>query len=73
MVPKSKTRIAPDNEMDSKRLLSKLKKTSNLADKALKHYGVPTISLDELRNELSQQLQCISLSNIILKDREAGR
>ncbi len=72
MVSKNKAKTAPENKIESKRLLNKVKKAGNLADKALKHYAEPTISLDELRNELNQQLQDISLSNVVLKDREAG-
>jgi hypothetical protein len=72
MVARNKSRISQVQQLESKRLLSKVKKASNMAEKALKHYGEPTISLSELRNQTSQQLQGVSLTDVILKDREAG-
>jgi hypothetical protein len=72
MVAKNKSGISSEKQIETKRLSNKVKKASDLAEKALKHYGEPTISLSELRNRISRQLQDTSLSDVILKDREAG-
>jgi hypothetical protein len=72
MISKDKTKISSKKIMDSKRLLNKVKKAGNLADRALKHYGEPTISLSELRDEMSRQVPTLSLCDAVLKAREAG-
>jgi hypothetical protein len=72
MISKNRTKAKPVNKTDSKRWSVKVKRAGDLAGKALKHYGEPTISLAELRKELNQQLQGTSLSNAVLKDREAA-
>jgi hypothetical protein len=70
MVSKNRDQIDQVNKLDSKHFLNKVKDASELADKALQHHGEPTISLMELRIELDHQLQGISLSNVVLNDRD---
>lgn len=69
MISKNKARIP--NSAGSTRYSSKVKKAGEMADQALKRYGEPTMSLSELRAKLSHHLQGISVSDVILKDREA--
>ena len=60
------------SELDSKRTLAKVARATKLAHKALEKYGEPTMTLAELRAALDQELQGVSLSELIIKDREAG-
>ena len=43
-----------------------------MAHEALKHYGEPTMTLAELGAAMDKELKGISLSDLIIKDREAG-
>lgn len=72
MVSKSIAKLPPVHRLDSKRHADKVKRARALAAKALEHYGEPTMSLAELRATLDRELGGVSLSEIILKDREAG-
>ncbi len=47
-------------------------KATKMVDEALKKYGEPTMTLAELRAALDKELKGISLSEFIIKDREAG-
>ena len=49
-----------------------VKRAGKAADQALKDYGKPTIPLAELRATLDRELGSISLTGLILKEREAG-
>ena len=60
------------SELDSKRTLAKVARATKLAHKALAQYGEPTISLAELRQELNKQLKGISLSDLIIEERQKG-
>jgi len=60
------------NELDSKHNLRKVAAATKLAKQALERYGEPTMTLAELRAVLDQQLKGISLSDLIVKEREAG-
>ena len=50
----------------------RFKRTAAMADAALAHYGEPTMSLEELRAALDEELGDISLSQVILENRKAG-
>jgi hypothetical protein len=71
MMVTNKAKMAPENKKDTKRLLIKVRKASDLAEDVLNRYGEPTISLVQLRKELNLQLQDISLNDTVLKDRES--
>lgn len=43
-----------------------------MADKVLARYGEPTMSVEELRMSLDRELDAISLSELIVKERKAG-
>ncbi len=60
------------SELNSKRTRAKVAKATKLAQKALEQYGEPTISLAELRQELNKQLKGISLSDLIIEERQKG-
>ena len=60
------------SELDSKRNLNKVARATKLANKALEKYGEPTMTLEELRKALNEQLKGISLSDLIVKEREKG-
>ena len=60
-------------KLDSKRYTDKVKQARRSADKALKRYGEPTMSLDELRTTLDSELREVSLTELIIKERKAGR
>ena len=60
------------NELDSKHNLRKVAKANKLAKQALERYGEPTMTLAQLRAALDEQLKGISLSDLIVKEREAG-
>lgn len=49
-----------------------VKRAGQVAARALKRYGEPTLSLAELRTRLEKELKGVSLSELILKEREAG-
>ena len=61
------------NKLNSKKHLKEVARGRKLAHEALKHYGKPTMSLEELRAALDKELKGISLGDLIIKEREAGR
>ena len=68
-----KTRKAINYGMlGDKRLATVLRRTSALADAALRSYGEPMLSLEELRCALAEQLPDMTLSEIVVREREAG-
>ena len=58
------------SELDSKRTLAKVARATKLAHKALAQYGEPTMPLEELRAILSRKLEGISLSDLIIQERQ---
>jgi hypothetical protein len=58
--------------LDSKPYADKVKEARRLADKALKRYEEPTMSLDELRATLDREFPGVSLSELIVNGRESG-
>ncbi len=60
------------SELDSKRTRAKVAKATKLVQDALAQYGEPTMSLEELRQELNNQLKGISLSDLIVEERQKG-
>lgn len=69
---RTSSRVAHMYKLDSKPYADMTKKAGEAADGALKRYGPPTISLAELRTRLDRELRDISLTELILKEREAG-
>ena len=59
-------------KLDSTPYSGKVKRAQEAADRLLKRYGEPTISLAELHARLDSELHGISLTELILKEREAG-
>ena len=60
------------NKLNSKQHLKAVAKARKMADEALKKYGEPTMTLAELRAALGRQLKGMSLSGLIIKDRQSG-
>lgn len=60
------------NKLDSKPYLDSAARMRRLVDKALGRYGEPTLSLEQLRATLDRQLGKISLSQLVLQEREEG-
>ena len=58
--------------LDSPEYVEMFRQTRELADRALATYGEPTMSLEELQHALDESLGDISLSDEILRQREAG-
>jgi hypothetical protein len=58
--------------LDSKPYMDKVRRTAQLAERALRHYGEPSMSLEELRTTLDRELKGVSLSELIIKERESG-
>lgn len=74
MAPRSRpNKLTPVQKLDAKLNEPKIKAASELARRVLSHYGEPTMSLAELRAALDQRLGGVSLSELIIKDREASR
>lgn len=59
-------------KLDSGPYADRIKKAGESADRALARYGEPTMSLAELHGKLAKELGRISLTELILKEREAG-
>ena len=60
------------NKLDSKQHLKAVAKATKMVDQALKKYGEPTMTLAELRAALGRELEGISLSELIIKERQSG-
>ncbi len=60
------------NKLNSKQHLKEVARATKMVDEALKKYGEPTMTLAELRAALDRELQGISLSELIIKDRQSG-
>ncbi|MBI4288845.1 MAG: hypothetical protein HY671_10505 [Chloroflexi bacterium] len=61
------------DKLDSKPYSDKVRRTGELAYKTLASYGEPTMTLSQLRAALDQQLGDVSLSDFVIKERQAGR
>ena len=60
------------SKLDSKANMNKVAKATTLAHKALERYGEPTMTLEELRVIVSEELKGISLSELIIQERQQG-
>ncbi len=69
---KRSTKIAPKYKLDGKPYSERVKKAGKTADRTLERYGLPEISLDELRAMVDEELGDAPLSELVLKDQEAG-
>lgn len=65
-------RASPIHKLDSRVYADKVRKAGELADKALRRYGEPTMSLAELRTVIAKRLHGVSLGELIIKERKAG-
>lgn len=63
-------KVAQMYKFDSKPYADKVKKAGEAADRALRRYGEPRMSLSQLRAALDKELG-VSLTELILKEREA--
>ena len=60
------------NKLDSKQHLKAVAKATKMVDQALEKYGEPKMTLAELRAALAKELPEISLSELIIKERQSG-
>lgn len=60
------------NKLNSKKHLKAVAQATKMAHEALKHYGEPTMTLAELRVAMDKELKGISLSELIIKERQSG-
>ncbi len=63
------SRAVPRTRPGEKPWEAKVRKATAMAEEALRHYGEPTMSLEELRRRVDAQLGKISLSKLVIKDR----
>ena len=61
-----------ETRLDAEPYSSMVRETRELVDRALSKYGEPRISLAELRSRVDSQLTGISLTEVILEEREAA-
>lgn len=59
-------------KLDSKPYADTVKKARQQADRTLQRYGEPGTSLEELRATLDRELRGVSLTELIIKERESG-
>lgn len=69
---KKSPKTEPKHKLDGKPYSEMVKKAGKVADRTLEHYGLPDISLDGLRAMVDQELRDAPLSELVLKDRQAG-
>ncbi|MBI4526534.1 MAG: hypothetical protein HY695_22265 [Deltaproteobacteria bacterium] len=60
------------HKLDAKPYADRVRKAGKAADRVLRRYGKPRISLAELRNRVDRELGSTSLTELILREREAG-
>ena len=60
------------SKLDSKANMNKVAKATKLAYKALERYGEPTMTLEQLRAVVSEELKGISLSELVIQERQQG-
>jgi len=58
-------------KLDSTPYADTVRKAREAADRALRRYGEPTLSLAQLRATLDTELRSISLTQVILRERQA--
>ncbi len=71
MATRQRTRKTKLAALDSGPYAAKIKRAGQQADDLLRRYGEPAMSLDELRSKLDQELIGVSLSELVVKEREA--
>lgn len=59
-------------KLDSKPYADGVKKANEAADRVLRSYGKPTVTLAELRARVDSELGELTLTELILKERAAG-
>lgn len=59
-------------KLDRKPCAEKVRKAGKVADRVLRRYGEPVMSPAELRNRVDKELGSTSLTELILREREAG-
>ena len=60
------------SKLDSKANMNKVAKATKLAHEALERYGEPTMTLEQLRAVVSEELKGISLSELVIQERQQG-
>jgi hypothetical protein len=65
-------KVAHMYKLDSKPYSDSVKNAGKAADRVLRRYGDPTLSLAELRTRVARELGEASLADLVLKEREAG-
>ena len=60
------------SKLDSKANMNKVAKANKLAHKALERYGEPTMTFERLRAVVSEELKGISLSELVIQERQQG-
>ena len=61
------------NKLDTKHYEDRFRRMRELADRALRHYGEPTMTIEELRAAVDRALPPgFSLSEFVIREREAG-
>ena len=69
---RSSSRVAQKFTLDSDPYAERIRQAGELADRVLKRYVEPTLSLEELRARLDRELSGVSLTELVIKGREAG-
>lgn len=64
------SRAVPQRHTGEKPWEAKVRKATAMAEEALRHYGEPTMSLEELQNLPHPKLGKKLLSKLIIKDRD---
>lgn len=59
-------------KLDRKPYADNVRKAGKVADRVLRRYGEPVISVLELRKGVDKELGSASLTELILREREAG-
>lgn len=72
VIGQSSGKTAHMYKLDAKLCTDKVKKTMKLADRSLSLYGEPSMSLEQLRATVDKELGDSSLTELIIKEREAG-
>lgn len=65
-------RVTRMYKLDGKPYADRVRKAGKAADRVLRRYGEPVISLAELRSMVDKELGSTSLTEFILREREAG-
>ncbi len=59
-------------KVDGKPYADKVRRAGKAVDRVLRRYGEPVISVAELRNRVDRELGSAALTELILREREAG-